>query len=498
MPQSVMAPFNNGLPLKVVRIPSNVQGEKDTFGVIDEENYRVWKERDLASTRIPNFRTLEEVSLPIFPTHYGDWKKTSIGGVSKTVRRVNIVRASSRVSGPVTIFSVRCPTERCIPDIFASEEDCSVGEPQYVDETHGIVTEVVIFKAEDLAHACALVYKAGGTVMLEDPSVNARRCLGVERLDRISAQVVCEENMYEENDGVYGLRRGNDNWKFPFLPDGWRVPITWDHMVENVLHEPLTSIPQPLRQHVAKRRLELGMYLKIGSRWIETVPVTTEELSEPTPPELRRILSNPSQDLVAWIRGGSQHVDEQLPAHIVDDITLKTIVQVDGVWYRPVDTTAFLKKQKTDAFGKRRVSAALKFSQSCQLLTAFYYLCIERRQTEDVNHAFVLIMYHYMKERGYTSRWMGKYDQFAIHIGNGDLFRNFNRLSVYKPHLLPVDVLNRLCGSDGKLKSRGSKGSRSKYKTDKTRYVPKRRLKRSRLDEEKMMETVDVSSASVP
>ena len=67
MPQRVMDPFNNGLPLKVVRIPSDKIGEKETFGVIDEENYRVWKERDLSSTRIPNFCSLEEVTLPSFP-----------------------------------------------------------------------------------------------------------------------------------------------------------------------------------------------------------------------------------------------------------------------------------------------------------------------------------------------------------------------------------------------------------------------------------------------
>ena len=391
------------------------------------------------------------------------------------------------MTGPITLFSIRCPDTECIARVFDSEENIGhVGEAQFVDDAFGIVTEIIIFDAEDLSHACALVHMAGGTVMLEDPSVNARRCLGVERLDRIGAKVVCEENMYEEDDGVYGLRRGNDNWKFPFLPVGWRVPITWDHMVENVLHEPIMNIPHPLRQHVAKRRIEMGIHQKIGSLWVKTIAATKEELMHANTPNPRLVLESPSHDLKEWIRRGTRH-EEDLPDKITDEITLKTIVEVDGKWYRPVDTVAFLRKQTTDASGKRLVSAALKFEQSCQLLTAFYFLCIERRQEEDVNHAFILIMYHYMKERGYTSRWMGKYDQFAVHVGNGDLFRNFNRLTVYQPHLLPVDVLNKLCGSDGKLKSRGSKGSRSKYQSKKKRYVPKRRLKRSRDDEEKMI-----------
>jgi len=33
------------------------------------------------------------------------------------------------------------------------------------------------------------------------------------------------------------------------------------------------------------------------------------------------------------------------------------------------------------------------------------------------------VLFQYMKERGYTARWMGKYDQDARHVGNGDRFR---------------------------------------------------------------------------
>lgn len=488
MPQSVMPPFNNGLPLTVVRVPSEWEGEADRLGVIDEANYRVWIEHDLGSTRVGDVRAMETVALPSMPSHYGEWKRTSIGGVSKTVRRINIVRAGSRVGGPVVVFAVLCPHESAVSELLRSKtEVCSVGDPQHVDDEHGIVTEVVVFDPGDLAHVCALVSKAGATVMLEDPSANARRCLGVERLDRIGAEVVCDDDMYEENDGVYGLRRGIDNWQFPYLPKGWRVPITWDHMVDNVIDAPLTDIPHPLRQHVAKRRLDKGMHLKVGSRWVETVPRTQEEESAPEAPEFRRVLESPSEALTSWIRCGNPEGAE-LPDDVPDLFTLNTIVQVDGTWYRPVDTTAVLKKHKTDACGKRRVSAALKDTQSRQLLTAFYYLCIDRSEGNEVLRAFALVMFHYMKERGYTARWMGKYEQQAMHIGNGDGFRHFNRLSAYDPHRLPATVLNKLCGTDGKLKSRGSKGTRSKFKSDKKRYEPKRRLHRTKWDEERMVE----------
>lgn len=486
MRQSVMRAFNNGRPLTVVRVSSQWEGDTDKLGVVDEEGLKVWMERDLSSSRVSDFRSLEVVQLPSFPANYGKWKRTSIGGVSRTVRRYNVIRAGTKTVGPITVFAIQCPTNESIAAMFESEDCCSVGDSQWVDDRHGIVTEIIVYDPEELAHVCALVAKTGATVMLEDASVNAHRCLGVERLDRIGAEVVCKDNMYEENDGVYGLRRGNDNWKFVFLPDNWRVPITWDHMVDNVLHEPLTDIPQPLRQHVARRRLTLGMYDRIGTRWTATVPPTEEELKTPSPPELRTVLHFPSKDLVEWIQKQNEGIEcGSLPITVKDDITVKSLVQVDGTWYRPVDTTRFLKKHLGD-FGKRYVSAALKDEQSEQLLTAFYYLCIERRQSAEVNHAFILIMYHYMKERGYTARWIGKYEQEAHHIGNGDVFRNFNRLAAYAPHRLPAEVLNKLCGTDGKLHSRGSKGSRSKYRSDKQRYVPRRRLKRSRDDEDQM------------
>jgi hypothetical protein len=93
-----------------------------------------------------------------------------------------------------------------------------------------------------------------------------------------------------------------------------------------------------------------------------------------------------------------------------------------------------------------------------------------------------------MVQRGYTARWLGKYEQAAHHVGNGDSFRAFRAMRQYEPSNLPTRVLNRLCSRDGVLSNRGSKGSRSKYKSNRARYVPQRRLGRSAEDERRLCE----------
>ena len=67
-----------------------------------------------------------------------------------------------------------------------------------------------------------------------------------------------------------------------------------------------------------------------------------------------------------------------------------------------------------------------------------------------------LILFHYMVQRGYTARWLGKYVQEANHIGNGNTFRVFSRMQQYAPHRLPTAVLNRLLGRAGRLRGRGA------------------------------------------
>ena len=244
------------------------------------------------------------------------------------------------------------------------------------------------------------------------------------------------------------------------------------------LHDPNDGIPLPLRQHVARRRLDIGDYPPVGTQWEEDGAGGTAFLAPSTAP---------SSALVAAVRrilagDGCEWMTDDLLA----EVTLATVVDVDGRSYRPVDTSHFLTRHARHPEGRRWVSAALKHEQSKQLLTAFYYVTVDAKTPPDVHHALLLVMYHYMKERGYTARWIGKYDQLARHIGNGDAFRTFGRLQVYAPHRLPAAVLNVLCGADGKLHSRGSKGTRSKYLSARRRYVPSRRLTRSRRDELRM------------
>jgi hypothetical protein len=135
------------------------------------------------------------------------------------------------------------------------------------------------------------------------------------------------------------------------------------------------------------------------------------------------------------------------------------------------------------------VTPHLTSKQSEQLIEVFYLLTVECIDDPLQQEACKLILFRYMIERGYTARWIGKYDQDGNHVGNGDKFRKFSRLSQYAPDRLPTDVLNKLCGRNGKLKNKGSKGTRSKYKQEKEtkRYVPKRRLKRTGEDERRML-----------
>lgn len=135
---------------------------------------------------------------------------------------------------------------------------------------------------------------------------------------------------------------------------------------------------------------------------------------------------------------------------------------------------------------QRLVSAALSVSQSKQGIECFYRLVVERA-TGDEAEAARLILRRYLLQRGYLFRHLGKYNQCADFTGNGKTFRRFARLQQYAPHRLPAAVLNRRCGKDGKLRGRGSKGSRSKYVPKAERYEPKRRLVRSWQVEAQMM-----------
>lgn len=497
MPRSsatkTMSAFNNGLPLEAVVLSSTESLTGRRIGIVsrDAGHRKVWIGHDIT----PTYTTDDThfVTLPKFPSKYGKWVSTSIGGVSATVRRVGAIRAL-HCETPVVMFAVKASSSTSVCEAFHTfESKFTIGDTEH-DETYNFVTEIVIHKSEDVALAAAIVARVGAIPMLEDSSLNAKRCLGIERLDRISAKVITTDTMIDSEEGLFGLRRGTDNWKFSWIPREWQeVPITWDHMVRNVISQPIESLPQPLRQHVAKTRLDQGDFYPIGSHW-----------------ELCPEKDIPSQDILQW----NESLDDDFPlqhiykrvvqldkedqhkvltgsSNVSIRVPLNCVTLINGMWHRPVNTRAFLDRciPKGDKGEKRWVTPHLTSKQSKQLIEVFYLLTVECIDDPLQQEVCKLILFRYMIERGYTARWIGKYDQDGNHVGNGDTFRKFSRLSQYAPDRLPTDVLNKLCGRNGKLKNKGSKGTRSKYKqkAEKKRYVPKRRLKRTKQDERRML-----------
>ena len=286
---------------------------------------------------------------------------------------------------------------------------------------------------------------------------------------------------------LYGPRRGTENWRFPWLPASWtRAPITWDHLVDNVCNERLEDLSQPLRQHVARYKLQTGRYDRHGTTWYAVDPPTPHEASyggRAPPYPMRRILEQVPASLTRALSEGTTRFDEADIDSWGDLGPLdRAIVQADdGTWYRSHDARLALQHHIPT---RRYVSAHLSREQSHQLIEAWYLVTVERTN-DPVLHSVACSFSTATAERGYV-RWMGKYVQAAKHIGNGDTFRRFNRLTQYDPARLPSSVLNRLRQRDGMLRNRGSKGTRSKY-IKKNRYVPKRRLTRTIDDEERMM-----------
>ena len=299
------------------------------------------------------------------------------------------------------------------------------------------------------------------------------------------------DDMVHEADDVYGLRRGGDNWRFPWLPARLEPPITWDHLVRNVHDVPLHTLPQPLCQHAARARLDAGAHAPVGTVWHRARSGPTEaEVAwarahpgeAPALPH-RLLVDAVGDDADSLDAGFDGAVDGVEAARLVGGVP-HTMVRAHDAWYVPGDPTAALRAKIP---ARRAVSAALSQAQSRQLIEVFFHLTTWVDGSPP-RRALELVLFQYMVQRGYTARWLGKYEQAAHHVGNGDSFRAFRAMRQYEPSNLPTRVLNRLCSRDGVLSNRGSKGSRSKYKSNRARYVPQRRLGRSAEDERRLCE----------
>lgn len=410
--------FNCAEKMTIVRM------DDGRFAFVHHATKLAYVEHTWKPIELPGFSSLERIVLPPLPRRYKDIpdgtetsmgnclvKLKSIGGVSATRRIVGCPRAKARLNKPVTLFAIRMEHDGAAhralgeyPDIVTLGDSETVDDPQY-----GTITELIVHNASDVDFVAARIERTCGEIIFEDNSENACQTIGIERLDRIEA-AICHKDVDDERTAVeeFGLGRGDENWKFSWLPSEWtRPPITWDYMVENmtsVSDEDVPYLPVPLKQHVARYRYDRC----------------------PADAPSKRIFEN-----ILFHHGKPKN---------------------------------------------RCVSAGLSRDQVRQLLRAFYLVEVERVSDPDVVHAAHLILYHYMLHGGYTARWMGKYQQEARFIGNGDVTRNFNRLEQYRPSRLPTCVLNKLSGCDGTVKGRGGKGSRSKYVAKEKRYVPKQRI----------------------
>lgn len=487
------------------RVFRAVQCPGGTFGVVDEETQGIWHAFATAPRTLEDkgiVASLPTVHLPTFPSQYGSWHKTAIGGVSNTMRRRGCIRtAPQNVSDSVVVFATHAPDDACVRTaLAASQFGYAIGSTEHSEE-FGFATEIVVHASAEVEHVCAVIARAGARVLLEDPALDTKRELGIERLDRVDSEIVAYDTNRDAERGTFGLRRGRENWKFSWLPAHWeRVPITWDHLVENVRAEPLDTLPRILRQHVARKRLDEHDYDECGMHWEPATRLPcAEELEDfstgrpdPLPIPRRRIVI-PPPELKARLYGAQpvaltlQEFEAWQVRALIGDLGYRlgggVLVQgADGTWYQPVNTRDALERYYR---GRREVSARLTDAQSQQLISALYVHSVEQHRDPRAVHVAALIMFRYLLVGGYMARWIGKYNQNAHNVGNGRRFRNFVHLEQYVPSRMPSHVLSRRCNPDGTLSTRGSKGTRSKY-SDKDRYVPQRRLRRSLNDESEM------------
>lgn len=154
-------------------------------------------------------------------------------------------------------------------------------------------------------------------------------------------------------------------------------------------------------------------------------------------------------------------------------------------------------KQDNDVFraaeieqlrGRPSVTCRLSLNQNHQLLSVAYWSTVAPFDDENVFMSR-LVRFRYMLH-GYTSREIGGYNQTAKHLGHGAMIRTFRNKPQYRRENLSTDVLNQIYKKDGSLRGTGFKGTRGKYgHQDFPRYQPRKRMKRSSTQEDRMRES---------
>ena len=513
--------WQNGRPLEVVSIPSEWEGQEATLGVVDAEHHRsVWVGFSPTPTRVEHaIRDLARVEVGEIPARYGAWVGSSlrpkaIGGVSDTQRRVGLLHCSSHE--PLNLFVLGLARRDAVADLLAARPDlgpaCTVGDPIWDEGAWAV--EVVLHDGAHLDSVAAALAELGGELLLDEASqhLESRRALGVERLDRIDAATMREGSAdLRDTDGQYGPRRGVENWRFEWQPAEWEHPaITWDNLELNVRDTPLPQLPYPLRQRAAAGRLLRGAFAELGRAWRRThAPTAEERRADPAAP---------------GVGAGRGHVRPDAPAEVVEYLGQRAdeagvvllppelfavsgrwcadgahVRAAGGAWFRVVDEERALRAEAHGLDRRTKISPRLSRPQSRQLLSAFYVACIARTPDPVRMLAARLVLYHYLVQRGYTARFLGKYDQRGCFVGNGSRLRKFKRLQQYDIQRLPSAVLNRFLEREGSHdgatieKRVRVKGSRSKYKSKAARagsepYVPVKRMRRSQEAERSMLQ----------
>lgn len=516
-------PVNGGHPFRVVTLQSDWEDEEEVLAIVNAERPgSVWKDYDLRPTPLSDDGWTQggTVEVPPLPTHV-DWQTATIGGISNTLRCYGVLRARENRAGekidrgPVTLFATHCADVRALTEALRCEP-CTIVD-RLDDEEFGTTLELRVETAADVDRTAAIVGRHQSVPLLEDSSIDANTGIGIERLDRIDCDLLHDRHAMVSSRGVYGTRRGFSNWKFHYLPPDWTTaPLTWDALIANIKDStPLSELPELVRQHVAQSRFERELYEPVGSLWRHcSAPAAPAEVAtgsddastqhvpnaltcrcrvlKPTPPSLRAELEKATHTNGTVVRVSVSPEDARRVAP-------HTVVEAGGRWFEAVDTSALYAARTKMPGRKRRVSAALTMEQNRQIISAFYARFVEDVRDAAVRKACELVLFRYLVTGGYVVRWMGKYKQNALYVGNGVKLRRFRQLSQYEPDRLPSAVLNRLLQPTGEFANRGSKGTRSKYirkGSGGQRYVPTRTLPRSQDDEGVMMRAQSSTSST--
>lgn len=480
-----LPPFQDGEPLQLVVTASQWEGVAESVAAVDARSGGLWRGFTTAKSAREDGEELRPIDLPPIPGPDAAWISCAIGGVSKTQRRVGVLRGRDNVRAPVSLFALRCvPDASGVVDMIRSDEwkaKATVGDP-IQDDAEGWAVEVIVHSAQDLSVCAARIARLGAEVVVDEASapLEAGRSLGVERLDRIDAAILQRDAGPDRF--AYGLKRGVANWAFGWQPQEWKhASFNWDQLVRNVKDTmPISDVPPLLLQHVAAYKLLHKEFSKVGQAWAQA--------AAPLHGTARVLRSDDASRRLSGVRETRTILPTPVPGAKADSL----VKAEDGRWWKCYNEEKHLQGYARLDQRRRLVSSHLTTAQSRQLITAFYLACVERSLDPIVLLAARIVLFHYLVHSGYTGRWLGQYVQSGLHVGNGNRLRSFKRLRQYDVERLPVTMLNRWLRQDGQLVPNGvasvsRRGSRSKYVKEQEQYRPRKLLKRTAVDEEVML-----------